>query len=200
MKKHFEDMNARSFLPVAVAGGFAIVLLIVLAFFVLKPAEHPGPTPEQMAADYANGLKYERGDNVTVNYQTAMGYYRKAADAGYPQAELSVGILYMSGRGVPKDPKQADAWFKRAAEHGLPEGQVQYAGDLITGIGTADGKPDKIEALKWLQLGIEGITDPLMKQVAATQRDALAGQMTGEERAETQARIDAWMKAHAPQE
>lgn len=200
MKKYFEDMTARSFLPVAVAGGFAIVLLIVLAFFVLKPKEVVGPSQEELAADYATGLKYERGDNVTVNYQTAMDWYRKAADAGYAQAELSVGILYMSGRGVPKDPKQAADWFHRAAEHGLPEGQVQYAGDLVSGIATADGKPDKVEALKWLQLGTEGVTDPLMKQVAQTQRDTLAGQMQADERAEAQKRVDAWLKEHAPQE
>jgi hypothetical protein len=200
MKKQFQDMNARSFLPVAIAGGFAIVLLIVLGFFVLKPKEVVGPSQEELAVDYANGLKYERGDNVTVNYQTAMDFYRKAADAGYPPAELSVGILYMTGRGTAKDPKQADDWFHRAAEHGLPEGQVQYAGDLISGIGTADGKPDKIEALKWLQLGTEGVTDPLMKQVAQTQREKLAGEMTADERAEAQARTDAWLKEHAPPE
>ena len=200
MKKHFKHMTARSFLPVAIAGGFAVVLLLVLAFVVLKPAEHPGPSQQELEADYANGLKYERGDNVTVNYQTAMEWYRKAADAGYPPAELSVGILYMAGRGTPKDPKQAADWFRRAAEHGLPEAQVQLAGDVLSGVATADGKPDKIEAMKWLLLGGDALTDPLMKQVAQTQRTALEGEMTPEERSEAQKRVDAWRKEHAPQE
>jgi len=198
MKKHFKHMTARSFLPVAIAGGFAVALLIVLAFFVLKPAEHPGPTQQELEADYANGLKYERGDNVTVNYQTAMEWYRKAADAGYPPAELSVGILYMSGRGTPKDPKQAADWFRRAAEHGLPEGQVQLAGDTLSGVATADGKPDKIEALKWLLLGADAVSDPLMKQVAQTQRNKLSDQMTDSDRIEAQNRAEAWRKAHTP--
>ena len=200
MKKHFKHMTPRSFLPVAIAGGFAVVLLIVLAVFVLKPAEHVGPSQQELASDYANGLKYERGDNVTVNYQTAMEWYRKAADAGYPPAELSVGILHMAGRGTPKDPKQAAEWFRRAAEHGLPEAQVQLSGDVLIGVAAADGKPDKIEALKWLLLGADAVTDPLVKQVAVTQRAALEGELTADERAEAEKRADAWRKEHAPQE
>src|SRR4051794_10766906 len=99
MKKHFKHMTPRSFLPVAIAGGFAVVLLIVLAVF-MQPTKPVGPSQQELEADYANGLKYERGDNVTVNYQPAMDWSRKAADAGYPPAELSVGILHMAGRGT----------------------------------------------------------------------------------------------------
>jgi Sel1 repeat len=199
-KKQFKDMTPRSFLPVAIAGGFAIVLLIVLAVFVLKPATPVGPSDQELAADYAKGLQYERGDNVNVNYQTAMEWYRKAADAGYPQAELSVGILYMSGRGIPKDPKQAVEWFRRAAEHGVPEAQVQLAGDTLSGIATADGKPDKVEAEKWLLLSADAVTDPLMKQVAITQRTSLEGELTPDERGEAEKRAEDWRKQHAPPE
>jgi TPR repeat protein len=137
---------------------------------------------------------------VTVNYQTAMDWYRKAAEGGYAPAELSIGIMYMAGRGTPKDPQQAAEWFRRAAEHGLPDAQVQLAGDTLSGIATADGKPDKVEALKWLLLGADAVADPLMKQVAITQRAALEGQMTAEERGESQKRADAWRKQHAPRE
>src|SRR3569833_198047 len=149
MSKLPTPMTARSFLPIIVAAGFAAVLLIVLAVFVLKPAAPILPSQEELAADYAKGLQYERGADVSVNYQTAMDWYRKAADAGYPPAELSLGIMYMSGRGTSKDPKTAVDWFRRAAEHGLPDAQVQLAGDTLTGLATADGKPDKVEALKW---------------------------------------------------
>jgi TPR repeat protein len=198
MKKHFKDLTPGSFLPVAIAAGFAVVVLVVLAFTVFKPEEHAGPSQQELEADYQNGLKYERGDNVSVNYQTAMDWYRKAADAGYPQAELSVGILYMAGRGTPKDPKQAVEWFRRAAEHGLPEAQVQLAGDELSGLAAADGKPDRIEALKWLLLGADAVPDPLMKQVAVTQRAALQNQVTADERAEAEKRAADWRKAHAP--
>jgi TPR repeat protein len=196
MSKIPHPMTARSFLPIAVAAGFAAVLLIVLAVFVLKPAAPILPSQQELAADYAKGLQYERGDNVSVNYQTAMDWYRKAAEAGYPPAELSLGIMYMSGRGTPKDPKTAVDWFRRAAEHGLPEAQVQLAGDTLSGVATADGKPDKVEALKWLLLGGDNVADPLMKQVAATQRTTLQDQMSPEDRTEAESRAVAWRKAH----
>jgi hypothetical protein len=200
MKKHFKHMTPRSFLPVVIAAVFALGLLIVLAVFVLRPATPVGPSPQELAADYAKGLQYERGDNVAVNYQTAMEWYRKAADGGYAQAELSLGIIYMAGRGTPQDPKQAVEWFRRAAEHGLPEAQVQLAGDTLSGVATADGKPDKVEAEKWLLLGADAVTDPLIKQVAITQRAALEGALTPDERTDAQNRADAWRKQHAPPE
>jgi TPR repeat protein len=200
MSKIPQPMTARSYLPIAVAVGFAAVLLIVLAVFVLKPAAPVVPSQQELAADYAKGLQYERGDDVSVNYQTAMEWYRKAADAGYPPAELSVGILYMSGRGTPKDPKTAVEWFRRAAEHGLPEAQVQLAGDTLTGLAMADGKPDKVEALKWLLLGGDNVQDPLMKQVALTQRTALQNELTPEQRIDAENRAVAWRKAHETQQ
>ncbi len=45
-------------------------------------------------------------------------------------------------------------WFRRAAEHGNAEGQVMLARDYMSGVATADGKPDKIEAMKWFLLGV----------------------------------------------
>jgi TPR repeat protein len=193
-------MTARSYLPIVVAAVFAAALLIILAVFVLKPAAPIIASQDELAADYAKGLQYERGDSVSVNYQTAMDWYRKAADAGYPPAELSVGILYMSGRGTPKDEKTAVDWFRRAAEHGLPEAQIQLSGDTLSGVATADGKPDKIEALKWLLLGGDNVADPLMKQVAQTQRTSLENEMSPEDRTEAENRAVAWRKAHGTQQ
>jgi TPR repeat protein len=200
MKKHFKHMTARSFVPVAIGAGFAAVLLIVLAIFVLRPAGPAGPPQEELAADYANGLKYERGDGVIVDYPTALGWYRKAAEGGYPQAELSLGIMTMAGRGGPKDPKQAVEWFRRAAEHDLPEAQVQLAGDTLSGLATADGRPDPVEALKWLLLGGDRVADPLMKEVALTQRTALDAKMTEDERSQAKQRAKDWRGQHPLQD
>jgi TPR repeat protein len=196
VKKDLKYMTPRSFLPVAVAAGFGLVLLIVLGVVVLHREPPKGPSQAELAADYAKGLQYERGDDVPVNYATAMNWYRKAADSGYAQAELSLGIMYMSGRGVPKDPKQAADWFRRAAEHGLPEAQVQLAGDTLSGIATADGKPDKVEALKWLLIGSDAVSDPLMRQVAVNTRIALENQMSDAGKAEAARRAKGWRKQH----
>jgi hypothetical protein len=98
---------------------------------------------------------------------------------------------------MARDDKAANDWFRRAAEHGFAEAQVTLAGNLITGTGTADGKPDKIEALKWLLLGAEAMPDALSKQVAVTTRETLANELSAGDRAEAAKRADAWRKQHA---
>lgn len=199
LQEDFRIMTPRSYLPIAIAGGFGVAVLIAIAVFILHNPPPGGPSQQELAADYAQGLKYERGDGVIVNYQTAMQFYRKAAEGGYPAAELSVGTLYMVGRGVAKDPKQASEWFRRAAEHGLPEAQVQFAGESLSGVATSDGKPDQVEAMKWLLIGADQVADPLMKQVAITQRAALADKLTPDERVEAERRAADWQKQHQPQ-
>jgi TPR repeat protein len=198
VKKDLKHLTHRSFLPVAIAGAFAVALIVVLVVVMWKPAA-VGPSAEELAADTAKGLQYERGEGVTMDYGQALSWYRKAAEAGYPPAEYALGIMTMAGRGLVKDPKAAVEWYRRAAEQGFAEAQVQLASELVIGTGTADGKPDRVEALKWLLLGAEGMPDPLTKQVALKTRDTLAFSMSVEDRAEAERRVIDWRKQHQPQ-
>lgn len=175
----------------------AVVLLSGLGIFIWQSQPAP-PSQEELAADFAKGAQFERGSGVTLDYAQALTWYRKAAEAGYPPAEFAVGQMTAAGHGVPRDEKAANDWFRRAAEHGFAEAQVTLAGNLLTATGTADGKPDKIEAMKWLLLGAEGMPDPLSKQVAVTTRDKLEKEMTAEEQAEATKRVAQWRKDHAP--
>ena len=45
-----------------------------------------------------------------------MGWYRKAADQGYADAQNSLGFMYENGRGVPLDFVSAHMWFNLAAK------------------------------------------------------------------------------------
>jgi TPR repeat protein len=183
----------RRYLPLVIAGVFALVLLGGLGFFILRSEPIP-PSQAELAAAYAQGQQYERGDGVTMDYGQALAAYRKAAEGGYPQAEYALARMTDAGHGLQRDEKAALEWFRRAAEHGLAEAQVRLAGDLLSGAASPDGKPDKIEALKWLLLGADGMPDPLTKQVAIMTRDKLAETMAGQDRAEAARRADAWRK------
>lgn len=185
----------RTYLPVVIAGLFALALIVALVFFLVKPAATP-PSPQELAAAYAKGAQYERGTGVTMDYGQALEWYRKAADGGYPQAEYALGLMTYAGHGLVRDEKAAMDWFRRAAEHGFAEAQVRLAGELMTGAATADGKPDKIEALKWLLLGASGMPDALSKQVALTTREKLYQELGPEERFEAARRTDEWRKQH----
>jgi len=197
LRKDLNQLTHRSFLPVVIAGVFALGLVVVMVIMLSRPAP-TGPSPEELAADMAKGLQYERGDNVPVDYIKARSWYQKAADAGYAPAEFALGVMDMAGRGASKDEKKAVEWFRRAAEHGMAEAQVQLGGDLLAGTGTADGKPDRVEALKWLLIGAEKMPDPLTQQVAMKTRDALAEQVTPDERSEAERRAAEWLKARMP--
>src|SRR5436309_15137950 len=66
------------------------------------------PTDEATPAEmrkYADACLY--GQGVERNYELALAWYRKAADAGDARAMADVGGIYSIGRGVAKDPVQA---------------------------------------------------------------------------------------------
>ena len=185
----------RSYLPLVIAGVFALVMLAGLGVFIMRSKPIP-PSQAELAGAYAQGQQYYRGDGVKMDYGQALAAYRKAAEGGYPQAEYAVGLMTEAGHGIPRDEKAAMEWFRRAAEHGFAEAQVRLAGDLISGVATADGKPDKIEALKWLLLGADGMPDALTRQVALATREKLYMEMGPEERFEAARRTDEWRKQH----
>jgi TPR repeat protein len=180
------------------AAVFAALLLGGLAIYFWQAQPEP-PTQDELAADFAKGTQYERGTGVSLDYAQAIVWYRKAAEAGYPPAEYAMGLMTAVGHGIVRDEKTANDWFSRAAEHGFAEAQVTFAGNLLTGTGTTDGKPDKVEALKWLLLGADQMPDPLSKQVAITTRDTLAKELSADDQTEATKRAAAWRKEHQPQ-
>jgi TPR repeat protein len=103
-----------------------------------------------------------------------VNWYRRAAEQGFPIAQLNLGELYRTGRGIPQDYSQAALWFRKAAEQdhvgaqfGLAEmysagnrntarcGRRLPARHAQAGDAYQEGKgvgPDAIQAYKWLSL------------------------------------------------
>lgn len=66
----------------------------------------------------------------------AFDIYRRAAEAGLPEAQFNVAIMLDSGRGVSRDVAQAATWYARAASHGIRRaaynlGQLYEAGQGV---------------------------------------------------------------------
>jgi len=78
---------------------------------VAPPSGPPTATPKPNTADLiANGeAAYKRGD-----YVDALGWYRKAADAGDPAAMLTVGKMLMTG--VPTDLGRLTIWGNKSMD------------------------------------------------------------------------------------
>ncbi|HJJ46452.1 MAG TPA: tetratricopeptide repeat protein, partial [Methanocorpusculum sp.] len=107
----------------------------------IKPADHG-------KSQYALGLKYY----VDKEYQTAAEYFRKAADAGYTDAQFSLALCFASGCGVEQDNTKAAEWFKKAAEAGHAEAQFNLARFYENGYGV---EKDQAKAIEWYKKAAE---------------------------------------------
>ena len=67
------------------------------------------------------GIMYYKGQGVTQDYEAAIEWLTKAAEAGRPLGEHYLATLLLAGNGTAKDPVAALMWLYIAAVH-YPEG------------------------------------------------------------------------------
>jgi len=122
-------------------------------FFSDKLYTQALPLYQQAAASdslamFRLGMFYLTGAGVTRDYQQAVLWLRKAADAGNADAAKGIGDMYFYGQGFPKDYQESLTWFRKAADMGQLDAMdfigVQYA----RGLGV---KQDEEQALTWYQ-------------------------------------------------
>ncbi len=105
-----------------------------------------------ISAELKLARAYSVGDGVVKSGETAVEWYRKAADSGNPEAQNAMGIIYMTGDGVVRDKLLAVAWYRKAARQGYADamfnlGTAYYNGD---GVGVDDAN-----AFAWFTLAKE---------------------------------------------
>lgn len=61
---------------------------------------------------------YQNGQGCEKNYETAVKYYRMAAEQGYSRALSNLGFMYNNGYGVAKDYTAAVKYYQLAADLG----------------------------------------------------------------------------------
>ncbi len=92
------------------------------------------------------GECYEAGVTVPQSYETALKWYRKAADLGNAKAMNIIANFYLDGKGVSPDDAEALKWYRKAADLGYAS-SVSNIGWLY---GSGRGVPlDYAEAIKW---------------------------------------------------
>ena len=64
------------------------------------------------------GIHYEHGEGVPLDYAKALALYCAAAKAGNPDGMYSLGWMYANGRGVPRENAVARHLFESAAAQG----------------------------------------------------------------------------------
>lgn len=86
------------------------------------------------------------GNGVAKDTQNAVIYLLKAANKGFPQAEVETGNLYATGTGVTKNEETAVQWYRKAAYSGNVHGAWNLAVCYMKGHGIMH---DYDQALFW---------------------------------------------------
>ena len=132
------------------------------------------------------GIAYERGEGVAQDYAEAVGWYQRAAEQGGAIGQFNLGRMYHGGRGVPQDYAEAAVWYRRAAEQGNTGAQNSLGILFAEGHGVPQ---DNVEAHMLFNLAATQGTEG-----AVSNRDKVAGEMTGEQLAEAQRRAREWFE------
>ena len=75
-------------------------------------------------ADAAEDFKRGKEAFNTGQFEAAMTWYRKAAEAGSAPAQFKLGNAYSEGTGVAQDYAEALKWFHKAADQGYARAQT----------------------------------------------------------------------------
>jgi TPR repeat protein len=120
---------------------FLVPLCLLLSSLALSQSGTLGLNAPQL---YQKGMNSLLGVGLSRNDLNAIDYFRRSAELGYPQAQVSLGYFYDTGSIVPRDSQQAADWYKKAARQDdrLADwllGRLYYTGDGVPrDLNTAD--------------------------------------------------------------
>lgn len=134
----------------------ALSIITLLAALVLPSGHAPAsPTIDISAADLQ-----------ALQIQAAQGF---------APAQNNLRVLYDNGRGVPVDYTKGREWFEKAAAQGDAGAQYNLRGFYEFGHGVTQ---DYVRAYMWYNVAATSSTNDAPKDIAAENRDEIAGRMT----------------------
>lgn len=91
-------------------------LLLLLTLWAAAGSAGPAASAGDPASWFAEAVR----SDVTGTGSAAQAFalYRRAAEAGLPEAQFNVAVMLDSGRGTTSNVVQAATWYARAAAHG----------------------------------------------------------------------------------
>ena len=108
------------------------------------------PTHSELVCHLADA--YHMGHGVQEDDVQAVVLYRRAAEQGDVEGQVSLGYEYACGSGVPLDKVEAAKWWRIAAEQGDAEAQFLLACSYEDGLGVPkDGE----QAIHWYRKAAE---------------------------------------------
>jgi TPR repeat protein len=190
MKKRFRLVSALLLASaVAGCGDFDGRVVPVKRAEPAMPIEEMRGLAEQgdAAAQYKLGVRYDRGQGVSQDYQEALHWYRLAAAQGHSAAQYNLCMMSDVGQGLPQDYLEALRWCRLAADQGQGRAMYNLGLHYQKGQGVL---PDVIQAHKWYNLAAAAGYEQ-----GAKMRDRLAKDMTPAQVAEAHRLAREWKPA-----
>ncbi len=103
-------------------------------------------------AQFTLGNLYASGSGTAQDQETAVAWYRKAAEQGNAPGQNNLARMYALGYGVNRDFSQAIEWYTKAAENGSAVAQTNLGGLFYLGRGVAR---DYAKAAMWYRRAAE---------------------------------------------
>ena len=88
-------------------------------------SSHRRHTPSCCSTMYYSPPPPENGLNIEKSDETAVKYFKEAADLGDNMGKYCIALFTHTGTGLEKDETKALALFNEAAEGGLLQAQLQ---------------------------------------------------------------------------
>jgi hypothetical protein len=131
----------------------------------------------------------ENGDTVAIgtlarayqysekNFEEAARWYRRGAELGDQDSQVSYAWMLLKGQGVARDDGEAFRWFLAAANSGHPYSYLATAEMYATGRGT---ERDPIEALAQVEIALKVLqtSETQNLETARALRSQLAAELT----------------------
>ena len=171
---------------------YAPVVIALLAAFALA-SEYATPSPpieisakdlQTMQTEAAQGfaaaqtklgLLYYNGRGVPRDYMNAREWFEKAAAKDDANAQYTLGVMYDFQKGVPQNFATSRQWYEKAAAQGHAGAQNNLGGLYEYGHGVSK---DSVRAYMWYNVAAANVTGDAQRDVAAENRDEIAGHMT----------------------
>jgi TPR repeat protein len=119
-----------------------ILAVLLTSIFAVSQATDP-------ARLYETGMNALTGVGPSHNDQVALDNLRRAADLGYPPAQVALGYIYETGvASVTPQATQAIEWYKKAAKQDDNVGEWLLGRAYLVGVGTARDLDQAASALK----------------------------------------------------
>jgi TPR repeat protein len=142
------------------------------------------------------GYLYHSGCGVSVDLAESKSWFRKAAEQGDSHHEYTYATMCWNGDFGARDAKEAEVWWLKAAEQGMPEAHMALGGFYGDFWGT---RPilDCMKSYMWHTLAALQDKPGHLPEAARTARDRIAQDMSPEQVAEAEDRVQLWLEEHS---